>query len=188
MKRTAAPRVPRHELLAALDRTIRMVGAQSVLISQATAAKAGINSTDMECLDLLHLEGPATPRRLAELTGLTTGAVTMLVDRLERSGFVRRTPNPADRRSIIVEALPAGAQVLAPLFEPLSRAMGEVNDRYRDADLAIVLDYLSAARDAGAAHLRWLERAPPVAARGAVRQKDGRAKQGRRPADRRRAR
>lgn len=141
---------------------IRTISAQSVLISQTIAARAGINSTDMECLDLLHLEGPATPGRLAELTGLTTGAVTMLLDRLERARFVRRTPNPADRRSVIVEALPAGAEALEPLFEPLARGMARVNEHYSDADLAVVLDYLTRAHEAGAEHIRWLERSAPA--------------------------
>src|SRR5688572_6888591 len=95
----------RAHLLAALDEAIRRIGAQSVLLSQTIAAKAGLNSSDMECLDLLHLERSATPGRLTELTGLTSGAITALIDRLERAGFVRRVPNPDDRRSIIVEPL-----------------------------------------------------------------------------------
>ena len=128
-----------------------------MLLSQTIAAKAGLNSTDMECLDLLHLERSATPGRLAELTGLTTGAVTALIDRLERAGFVRREPHPGDRRSIVVFPLEAGPRLLQPLFEPLARAMSKVQSRYTDAELAIVLDFLTHAHEAGAEHMRWLE-------------------------------
>jgi DNA-binding MarR family transcriptional regulator len=154
----------RAQLLAALNESIRRIGAQSVLLSQTIAAKAGLNSTDMECLDLLHLERSATPGRLAELTGLTTGAVTALIDRLERAGFVRREPHPDDRRSIVVFPLEAGPRLLQPLFEPLARAMGKVHARYKDAELAIVLDFLTHAHEAGAEHMRWLETAKPAAA------------------------
>lgn len=152
-----------------LNQVIRKVTAQSVLLSEATAAKAAINATDLECLDLLNFEGPSPPRRLAELTGLTTGAVTMLVDRLERAGFVRRTPNPDDRRSVFVNVLPAGATALEPLFRPLAERMARVNERYSDKELAIVVDYLTQAYEAGAEHLRWLTHSAPLIARGVGR-------------------
>jgi len=155
-------RQPRAELLTALRQAIRKVSAQSVLLSQTIASRANLSSTDMECLDLLAMEGPTTPGRLATETGLTTGAVTMLIDRLERGGFVRRTPNPADRRSVIVEALPTGAQVLMPMFEPLARGMAKLNERYSAAELALVLDYLTRAYEVGLEHLRWLERSAPA--------------------------
>lgn len=163
MKKSASSR--RTELLGALDQITRRLSAQSVLLSETIATKAGINSTDMECLDLLNLEGPTTPRRLATLTGLTTGAVTMLVDRLERAGFVRRLPNPDDRRSVLVEVLPGSAEAFYPLFAPLAAAMAKMQERFADAQLALVLDYLTRAHDAGSEHLRWLERAARIPAR-----------------------
>jgi DNA-binding MarR family transcriptional regulator len=161
-RRTSHERQPRAELLAALDQAIRKVSAQSVLLSQTIASRAHIGSSDMECLDLLALEGPTTPGRLATQIGLTTGAVTMLIDRLERGGLVRRKPNPADRRSVIVEALPTGAQVLMPMFAPLARGMAKLNERYSASELALVLDYLTRAYEVGLEHLRWLERSAPA--------------------------
>jgi DNA-binding MarR family transcriptional regulator len=160
-RRSSRERQPRAELLTALQQTIRRVTAQSVLLSQTIASRANMSSTDMECLDLLTIEGPTTPGRLAIQTGLTTGAVTMLIDRLERGGFVRRTPNPTDRRSVIVEALPTGVQVLMPMFAPLARGMAKLNERYSSAELALVLDYLTRAYEVGSEHLRWLERSAP---------------------------
>ena len=78
--------VARSELLRQLDEAVRKVSAQSVLMSDAVARLVGLNSTDLECLDLLYLAGPTTAGRLATHTGLTTGAMTAVIDRLERAG------------------------------------------------------------------------------------------------------
>jgi DNA-binding MarR family transcriptional regulator len=69
---------------------------------EAIAASVGLNPTDLRCLELAAAEPEMTPSRLAELSGLTTGAVTGVLDRLERSGFVRREADPADRRRLLV--------------------------------------------------------------------------------------
>ena len=76
----------------------------------ALADEAGINATDLDALEHLEADGPLTQRQLAERLSLTSGAITMLVDRLEASGWVRRLPHPSDRRSTLVELSP---QVLA---------------------------------------------------------------------------
>ena len=81
---------PRADLLKQLEETLRKVGAQSVLLSDTVAKIVGLNSTDLECLDLLEMAGPITAGRLAEHAGLTTGAMTAVIDRLERAGFARR--------------------------------------------------------------------------------------------------
>jgi DNA-binding MarR family transcriptional regulator len=132
----------RAALLTALDRELRNASAQSVLLSQAVADRLGMNSTDLECLDLLNLHGAITPKRLAELTGLTTGAITGVLDRLERAGYVRRRPNPRDRRSLIIE-LERGraARQIMPLYAPMGAMMAELHARYSDAELALLLDF-----------------------------------------------
>ncbi|HLV00392.1 MAG TPA: MarR family transcriptional regulator [Acidobacteriota bacterium] len=152
----------RIELLVSVNQIMRKITAQSVMISHAVATRAGIHGTDMECLDLLHFEGPMTPGRLSALTGLTTGAMTMVIDRLERRGLARRVPNPADRRSVFVEALPVGFDVIAPFFEPLAQSMDELYQRYSDEELKLVLDYLTRAYSAGSEHLQWLKDKAPV--------------------------
>src|SRR5262245_58816371 len=95
----------RAALEAALELALRETSAQTVLFSQAVADHVGLNATDLEALDLLVRHGAMTAGRLAELTGLTTGAVTGLVDRLERRGYVRREAHPSDRRSVVVRPL-----------------------------------------------------------------------------------
>ena len=147
----------RRQLLHALEQAVRKVGAQSVLISDLVAARVGLNSTDLECLDLLYLSGATTPGALARHTGLTTGATTAVVDRLERAGFVRRRRDGGDRRRVLVEVVPAGASRIQPLYERLGTRMAELNTQYTDDQLATIVDYLSRAFGAGSDHISWLQ-------------------------------
>ncbi|MGD0248333.1 MAG: MarR family transcriptional regulator, partial [Candidatus Limnocylindrales bacterium] len=96
-------RSSRAELVDAVLRASRKGSAQAALFSQAVADRLGLAGSDVECLDILEQEGRLTVGRLAELTGLTTGSATRMVDRLEQAGYVRRVPDPADRRRVLVE-------------------------------------------------------------------------------------
>ena len=135
----------RAALLGALDRAMLRVSGQSVLFSHAVAERAGMYPTDLECLGFLVAEGPLPAGRLAALTGLTTGAVTRLVDRLEAAGYVRREADPLDRRRVIVRLLPERTRAIAALFEPMTRAMADLYGRYGDQELAVILDFASRA-------------------------------------------
>jgi len=150
----------RPELLVALDRAMRLVSAQSVLFSQAVAARLGMSSTDIESLDLLRLHGPMPAGRLAELTGLTTGAITGLVDRLERAGYVRRAPDPDDRRRVIVEPIAERVADAAPIYEPMAQAFQELCARYGDDELALVLDFLIRASTVASEQITRLRQGP----------------------------
>ena len=157
----------RAALLVRLDETLRKVGAHSVLLSDAVARLVGINSTDLECLDLLYLAGPTTPGQLARHTGLTTGAMTAVIDRLERAGYVRRSRDAEDRRRVLVEALPSVMQCIGPLYQRLASATARLNAGFDDGQLAVVDEYLSAAVDLVADHVAWLQTERPI--HGAVR-------------------
>jgi DNA-binding MarR family transcriptional regulator len=137
----------RQELEAALNAAMRDVSGQGVLYSQAVADRLGINSTDLECLDHIS-RGPLAAGRLAELTGLTTGAVTGVIDRLEHAGLARREQDAGDRRRVLVTATPAVAQRVVPLFEPMERNAMSALTMYRDDELALLLDFLKSASDA----------------------------------------
>jgi DNA-binding MarR family transcriptional regulator len=105
-----------------------------------------MNPTDLESLDILARHGPITAGRLAELTGLTTGAITGLVDRLESRGYARREPHPTDRRSVLVRPLIDNAERdLAPSYAAMSKAMDELVSRYSDDELAVIADFMSRA-------------------------------------------
>jgi DNA-binding MarR family transcriptional regulator len=131
----------RARLLAALELAQRRASAQGVLHGQAVAGRLGINHSDLETLDLLQWAGAVTAGRLAELTGLTTGAVTRMIDRLERDGYVRREPDPADRRRVIVRLAPEALRRIGPLYEPLQRAMQGLYAHFSDAQLGVLLDF-----------------------------------------------
>src|SRR5919204_2481761 len=157
-------RMRRQDLVAALNRAMRDASGQGVLSSQAVAERLGINSTDLECLDCIVLRGPLTAGELAAATGLTTGAITGLIDRLERAGFARRERDGHDRRKILVRATPAVERVAVPLFQPMERAVLSALSDYSDKELALLLDFFARARDAAAAAMTAL-RAQPKPAR-----------------------
>jgi DNA-binding MarR family transcriptional regulator len=114
-----------------------------ILFHEAVASRLGLSAAEWRCLELLDREGPATAGRLAELSGFTTGAITGIVDRLEKAGYVRREPNPRDRRSVIVRPVEDRAlrDVVTPIFESLGRAMAAVADGYSARELDLIRDY-----------------------------------------------
>lgn len=133
----------RAALLGALFAAFRTSSAQSVLFSQAAADRLGMASSDVECYDLLSLHGSMTAGRLAELTGLTTGAITGVIDRLERSGYARRERDPNDRRRVIVQPILSKAAEAEPVFGPLAAASYALVERYTDDELALLLDFMA---------------------------------------------
>ena len=155
----------RQELEAALNAAMRDASGQGVLYSQAVADRLGMNSTDLECLDHI-LRGPVTAGRLAELTGLTTGAITGVIDRLERIGLAQRDRDARDRRKTLVRVLPAVSERVAPLFEPMERSAIAVLSKYRDDELVLLLDFVTRARDAALAAMSELRALPEARPKG----------------------
>ena len=151
---------PREQLLLALDEAIRKVGAQAVLISDLVATRVGINSTDLECLDLLQLDGPSTAGQMSTRAGLTTGATTAMIDRLERAGYVRRRRDSHDRRVVVVEVLEHCGLHIAPLYQPIQKDLEKLHARYSNSELAVVVRYLTEAIEAGARFAAWLQTQP----------------------------
>jgi DNA-binding MarR family transcriptional regulator len=139
------PMSRRQALLGALDVAFRTISAQSVMLSQAAADRFGMASSDIECFDLLTLHGPMTAGRLAELTGLTTGAITGVIDRLERADYVHRERDPHDRRRVIVQPHLERRADGAAVFGPLAAAMDALLARYSDDELALLLDFATRA-------------------------------------------
>src|SRR5687767_4076239 len=101
----SSPRRGRTKLLEELNDAVRAMGIQTVMFHQGVAEEMGVGATDSRALSILAQTGPLSAGRLAELTGLTTGAVTGMIDRLERAGWVRRRADPGDRRKVIIEPI-----------------------------------------------------------------------------------
>ena len=104
--------------------------------------------SDWDCLDVLDWTGPITAGGLAEHVGLTSGAITGVIDRLEKAGFVRRAPDPADRRKVIVHLLRDRDRDLGEAFAQLGDAVDVLTGRYDDAELAVIVDFLRGANEA----------------------------------------
>jgi DNA-binding MarR family transcriptional regulator len=93
-------------------------------------------------MDLLNTLGPMTAGELSERTGLTSGATTRLIDRLERVGYVRRCPDEVDRRCVIIEPVPENLEKLGALFQPLAEGMAELWSRFNDDELDVIVEFV----------------------------------------------
>ena len=133
---------------------LRRSSAAGVLHGQAVARRVGVNSSDLECLDLILMSGPSTAGEIARHTGLTSGAVTGLIDRLERLGLVERTADPADRRKVLVRVREDKIGPIAQLYAPLEKAMQALLAGYSREELKDADRFLRARRRAPAG-ARW---------------------------------
>jgi DNA-binding MarR family transcriptional regulator len=131
----------RAALLQGLEEAMRRSSAQGVLYGQTVANVAGIANSDLECMDILYLEGRVTAGRLAEVTGLTTGAITGVVDRLEKAGLVRRERDDADRRKVFIAVVPEAIKGIGQFYVPMQQAMEKVFGGYSDAELRLLLRF-----------------------------------------------
>ncbi len=148
----------RAELTAELNRAMRDASARGVIYSQAVAERLGIGSADLECLDIIALRGPMPAGAIAEAVGLTSGAITEVVDRLERAGLARRERSRDDRRVVIVRLLPAVERRVAPLFEPMEKAAAAALADYSDEDFRLLLDFFRRASAAATTALTELRK------------------------------
>src|ERR1700693_6658258 len=124
-----------------LEHALRQSSGQGAIYAQTVADAAGIASSDLDCLDFLNLEGRVTAGRLAEVTGLTTGAITGVVDRLEKAGLVRRERDESDRRKVFIVIVPENVAKIGRFYEHMQRAMLKVWDGYSDAELRLLLRF-----------------------------------------------
>ena len=119
---------------------VRDYGVQLTMFRSAMNEWAGINATDMECLRLLFLKGVSTPSELARHTGLTSGAATAMLDRLEKAGFIERRPNPDDRRGTLILPAKSSAERAASWFESARKAQDELISSYSEKEQEIIAD------------------------------------------------
>ena len=141
MRPTLSRTKARAALLEQLEEAMRRSSAQGVLYGQTVANVAGIANSDLECMDILYLEGRVTAGRLAEVTGLTTGAITGVVDRLEKAGLVRRERDEADRRKVYIAIVPETAMKIGQLYVPMQQAMEKVFSAYSEEELRLLLRF-----------------------------------------------
>ena len=119
---------------------VRDYGVNLTQFRNAMSEWVGLNVTDMECLRLLFLKGIATPSELARHTGLTSGATTAMLDRLEKAGLIERRPNPDDRRGTLIVPAKSGAEKAASWFESARKAQDELISSYSESELEFTAD------------------------------------------------
>ena len=159
--KTRGPRRPRRELLDRLWDLGRIMSTQTVFLHQAIAQSVGLNATDTKCVDLI-LRGPSgsvTAGGLSEATGLTTGAITHILDRLEKRGFVERVRDTRDRRKVFVRVRPETLAPLTPKYEAIGNAYMKMVEQYSDKELQLICEYMEKASEISERELAGLIRA-----------------------------
>jgi MarR family transcriptional regulator, organic hydroperoxide resistance regulator len=165
MSQGASPRNRRRnysELIASFDREARRMGSMATLHNHAVAEYAGLHQTDQECIDLLDWTGPLAAGEIGAHLGLSSGAVTGLIDRLEAGGWVRRERDPQDRRRVVVhlDLHQQGAE-LWRVYQPLAEAITAYRDKLDQRDLKVIVEFLEFANETMAAatdHARRLDK------------------------------
>jgi len=139
----ASPLAPKGRLTPEAQRGANLSAAM-ITFHEAVARKLGVTAAEWKTLSVLRRTSPATAGMLARTTGLTTGAITGIVDRLEKAGYVRREDNPDDRRSVLVRPVQDQKvhDIVVPIFTSLARAMTELAQRYSEQERAVIGDYL----------------------------------------------
>src|SRR3954447_12847519 len=148
-------------------RSLRKVNLQGSFLGQTVAIRFGLSESDIETLEQLIDMGASTAGKLAEVTGLTSGAVTRVIDRLEQGGYVRRVADPADRRRVIVEAIPEKVAAVQAALNRVGSASADEIGRYTDAQLALITDFLTKMEQITREEAASLREDPGAAADGA---------------------
>ncbi len=120
---------------------IRRFIAAAIFFNNRAAEMVGLGLTDLQMLNMLQLYGPSTPSRLSTWTGLSSGGVTVALDRLEKGGYIRREPNPADRRSLLITLVPARLRKLAGMYDRVEAETRRLLDTLPPNDLDAVIRF-----------------------------------------------
>ncbi|MFG1841875.1 MarR family winged helix-turn-helix transcriptional regulator [Micromonospora sp. NPDC049175] len=151
----------RARLYEELSTASRRYLASYVLFNQAIADHLGLHPTDVQFLSLLTAApGPRTVREIAEMTGLTTGSATRLVDRLERGGYVERTPDREDRRRVLVSPVPERVDRVTAVWDDLGQSWQAILDDHTDEELEVITRHLARAHDLSHAQMGYLRSRP----------------------------
>ena len=133
----------RRDVAMQVIRTAREYSIGAVLFHQAVGHVIGVNVTDMKCLDIMTLKGSASPSELAKHTGLSTGATTAVIDRLEKANLIERRPHPTDRRGTTLVLTKKAMRTLPAMFGSLARAMEVLVLGYSERELKILADFFA---------------------------------------------
>lgn len=132
--------VSRSSLVGRVADGAREIATDGIVMHQAIADRLGLHITDLRCLNLLSMAGPSTAGEIAERTGLTTGAVTRMIDRLVKSGHVTRVHDESDRRRVIIDLVPERGAEIAPLYADIAKSWSKLMEQYSTDEIAFIAD------------------------------------------------
>ena len=145
----------------AIDTWAREVNSRLIMFHHAIGERMGLSATEHKAADILRRFGPMTAGELADLTGLTTGAVTGLVDRLERNGYVKREHDKSDRRRVIIKPISRGRyEEVQDLFEPIKNQLAELLSQYDAKEAAAIADFAAKTAELLSEETKRLRQAP----------------------------
>jgi DNA-binding MarR family transcriptional regulator len=142
----------REEILTEVTEELRLSGVTNDIADQVVADYLGLNRTDTRCLDIIERLDGVSAGRLAAEAGLSTGAVTTVLDRLERAGYASRVSDPGDWRRVLVELTPAARRELEELYAPLADATIRQLEGYTTDEVSLVRDFMRDNRRLNEAH------------------------------------
>jgi DNA-binding MarR family transcriptional regulator len=153
----------RRLLAMAFALAVRKTGSLFNLMGQAASDRAGINATDLNCLNILSFSGALTAGELARATGLTTASITGVVDRLEAAGFVHRERDSSDRRRVVVTIVMEKALAeVATIFAPMVADWQQLATRYSDDELRLIVEFYDQMEQIIRKHLARLRERPAL--------------------------
>ncbi|WP_211749007.1 MarR family transcriptional regulator [Paenibacillus sp. Marseille-Q4541] len=124
---------------------MRGLGTRTILYQQNVASSLGLYNNDFISVDILREKGPTTAGELSKITGLATGSITALIDRLEKVGYVRRENDPNDRRRVIIVPQYEEKEEVINTYIPLHNAMVKLASSYTEEELALITQFLGKA-------------------------------------------
>ena len=149
-------------LLKAVQQAGSGYGARFILLHQAVAERLGLNIIDLRCLRLASEAEEPTAGHLAKITGLTTGTITGLLDRLEKARFIRRERVVDDRRKVIVKVLPGGTQKIESVMGPLSQDMNKALQDFTEDELKAIVKFFDVTAAAVSRHIERIQEEMPA--------------------------
>ncbi|MEC0173533.1 MarR family transcriptional regulator [Paenibacillus favisporus] len=120
---------------------MRKLGTRTVLYQQHVASSLGLSNTDLKSVDILWETGPITAGELSKITGLSTGTVTALIDRLEKAGYVRREQDPSDRRRVMIVPDYFARDEVRETFKPLHDSVVRLGSSYTAEQIELLIDF-----------------------------------------------
>jgi DNA-binding MarR family transcriptional regulator len=135
------PNSRKQDLVGQVNMGAREYGVSTVLFRHLVGETLGVNVTDMECLAVIYFKGLATPSQLSRYTGLTSGATTAMLDRLERARLIERRPNPQDRRGTLIVLQKGASNDVDAMFASVREAIDRLTSSYTENELELLADY-----------------------------------------------